>query len=323
MKSQQPSLTKRQSAQEAVSSPDQSVAALPTLNPGHISFEFFPPATEAMEATLWKSVQRLQKLAPRFVSVTYGADGSTRDKTHSIVRKIMRETELVVAPHLTCIGATKGELREIAEQYWADGVRHIVALRGDLPKDSTGNSIPKEGYRYCDELVTDLMKVADFDITVAAYPETHPEAVSAKADIEHLKRKFDAGASRAFTQFFFVTEHFLRFRDRCSLFGVDQPIIPGILPVSNFTQVQRFAKQCGTEIPAWLQQRFEGLDDELDTRQLVAAAVAIQQVSELHDNGINDFHFYTLNRAELTYAMCHSLGIRPQPDTHNQTVSAP
>ncbi|NNF17749.1 MAG: methylenetetrahydrofolate reductase [Gammaproteobacteria bacterium] len=298
-----------------------SAHASPVVKSSHVSFEFFPPSTERMEQTLWESVQRLKMLNPRFVSVTYGADGSTRDRTHAIVKKIMRETDLTVAPHLTCIGASRGEIRELAQEYWEDGVRHIVALRGDLPKGTQASDLPRDGYRYASELVADLKSVADFDITVAAYPETHPEAQSARDDLENLKRKFDAGASRAFSQFFFVTEHFLRFRDRCSLYGIEDKIVPGILPVSKFDQAERFAGMCGTEVPSWLRSRFAGLDDDADTRQLVAASVAIEQVTELFKSDIRDFHFYTLNRANLTYAICHTLGVRPTTKLTGDTVS--
>ncbi|MCI0516932.1 MAG: methylenetetrahydrofolate reductase [Woeseiaceae bacterium] len=277
-----------------------------------VSFEFFPPNTEAMEQTLWASIERLEVLAPRFVSVTYGADGSTRERTHKAVVRLLKETSLTAAPHLTCIGASRGEIDDIARRYWDMGVRHMVALRGDPPKGSSGYVPQTGGYAYASDLVAGLKKLADFDISVAAYPEVHPEARSASFDLDNLKRKIDAGASRAITQFFFDGTVFLRFRDRCAQAGIDSVIVPGILPITRFPQMLRFAAQCGTSVPHWLHERFEGLDDDADTCRLIAASVAIEQVRRLLKEGINEFHFYTLNRAELTYAICHALGIRPQ-----------
>ncbi len=277
-----------------------------------VTFEFFPPNTEAMEQTLWDSIKRLAVLAPRFVSVTYGADGSTRERTHHAVERMLKVTNLTAAPHLTCIGASRGEIDEIAREYWDLGVRHMVALRGDPPKGGGGYVPHREGYAYASDLVTGLKKVADFDISVAAYPEVHPEARSADDDLDNLKRKIDAGATRAITQFFFDVKLFLRFRDRCAGAGIDSVIVPGILPITRFPQMLRFAGQCGTSVPHWLHERFDGLDDDADTRRLIAASVAIEQVQRLQKEGINEFHFYTLNRAELTYAICHALGVRPQ-----------
>jgi methylenetetrahydrofolate reductase (NADPH) len=278
-----------------------------------VSFEFFPPADAAMQAQLWSTLQRLAPLAPRFVSVTYGADGSTRERTHNVVTRIQAETALTGAPHLTCIGASRGEILDIARGYWDQGVRHLVALRGDAPRGS-GPYVPHpHGFTYASELVAALMQVTPFEISVAAYPEVHPEAPSAAADLENLRRKIDAGASRAITQFFYDTEVFLRFRDRCAAAGIDAPIVPGILPISRFSQVLRFAASCGASIPAWLHERFSGLDDDAETRRLIAAAVAIEQVQALVRHGVHEFHFYTLNRAELTYAICHALGLRPRP----------
>jgi methylenetetrahydrofolate reductase (NADPH) len=278
-----------------------------------VSFEFFPPADAAMEAQLWGTLQRLAPLAPRFVSVTYGADGSTRERTHNVVTRIQTETALTGAPHLTCIGASRGEILDIAREYWDQGVRHLVALRGDAPRGS-GPYVPHpRGFTYASELVAALMQVARFEISVAAYPEVHPEARSAAADLENLRRKIDAGATRAITQFFYDTEVFLRFRDRCAAAGIDAPIVPGILPISRFSQVLRFAASCGASIPAWLHERFSGLDDDAETRRLIAAAVAIEQVQALVRHGVHEFHFYTLNRAELSYAICHALGLRPRP----------
>ena len=277
-----------------------------------VSFEFFPPHTEKMEETLWSSIQRLKDLSPSFVSVTYGADGSTRERTHNVVERIVRETELTAAPHLTCIGASRGEIDDIAREYWDMGIRHLVALRGDPPKDAGGYTPHPAGYAYASDLVEGLKKVADFDISIAAYPEVHPEAPNPLFDLDNLKRKLDAGASRAITQFFFDTDAFLRFRDLCATTGIESSIVPGILPITRFPQLTKFAKQCGATVPDWLGQRFEGLDDDADTRKLIAANVAIEQVRTLQAEGITEFHFYTLNRAELTYAICHALGLRPK-----------
>jgi methylenetetrahydrofolate reductase (NADPH) len=276
-----------------------------------VSFEFFPPADAAMETTLWQSVQRLAPLAPRFVSVTYGADGSTRDRTHQLVSRIQHETRLTGAPHLTCVGATREEVLAVARQYWSEGIRHIVALRGDAPQGAAQYEPHPDGYAYASDLVAGLRSVADFDISVAAYPETHPEAPSAEADLENLRKKIDAGATRAITQFFFDTDDYLRFRDRCVAAGINVSIVPGILPITRFPQVTRFAARCGAKIPNWLAERFAGLDDDPETRRLIAANVAIEQVSRLRHHGVDEFHFYTLNRAELSYAICHALGLRP------------
>ena len=283
-----------------------------------VSFEFFPPKNEEMEKTMWSSIERLSVLAPRFVSVTYGADGSTRERTHAAVARILRETELTAAPHLTCVGASRGEIDDIARGYWDMGVRHLVALRGDPPKPAPGASqqqryVPHPGgYPYASDLVAGLKKVADFDISVAAYPEGHPEAADPGHDLDNLKRKIDAGASRAITQFFFDVGTYLGFRDRCAAAGIDTAIVPGILPITRFPQLQRFAEQCGATIPDWLHERFRGLDDDPETRRLIAASVAIEQVRLLQKEGIDEFHFYTLNRSELTYAICHALGVRAE-----------
>lgn len=276
-----------------------------------VSFEFFPPADEAMALTLWRSLEHLAPLRPRFVSVTYGADGSTRTRTHAVVARIQRETALTGAPHLTCVGASRGEVLEIARRYWDQGVRHVVALRGD-PQGSDVYRPHPDGFRYASELVAALKRVGDFDISVAAYPEVHPEAASAQADLENLKRKIDAGATRAITQFFYDTEAFLRFRDRCERAGIHAAIVPGILPVTRFPQVLRFAERCGTHIPEWLQESFAGLEEDPETRRLIAASVAIAQVQRLVRHGLREFHFYTLNRSELTYAICHALGVRAE-----------
>jgi methylenetetrahydrofolate reductase (NADPH) len=290
----------------------------------NVSFEFFPPGDAEMEATLWRSVQRLAPLAPRFVSVTYGADGSTRARTHQLVTRIQRETPLTGAPHLTCVGASRGEILDIARQYRDEGIRHIVALRGDPTQGTTRYEPRSDGFAYASDLVAGLKTVADFDISVAAYPEVHPEASSAQLDLDNLKRKLDAGATRAITQFFYDVEVFLRFRDRCAAAGIRAPVVPGILPITRFPQVQRFAARCGASIPGWLADRFTGLDDDPDTRRLIAASVAIDQVQTLERHGVRDFHFYTLNRAELTYAICHALGARPgrQPTAIPVTLEA-
>lgn len=272
----------------------------------NVSFEFFPPSTPTMEETLWNSVHRLKELKPKFVSVTYGANSGERDRTHGIVKSIKEQTGIESAPHLTCIDASEQELRAIARDYWDSGIRHIVALRGDLPEQG------KKPDMYATDLVRLLKEEHDFDISVAAYPEVHPEAKSAQADLINLKRKVDAGASRAITQFFFDVESYLRFRDRCVAAGIDVEIVPGILPVSNFKQASRFAKMTNVKVPNWMSKQFDGLDDDPVTRQMVGASIAIDMVRVLSREGVKDFHFYTLNRAELTYALCHTLGVRPQ-----------
>ena len=270
----------------------------------NVSFEFFPPRTSEMEQTLWNSIDRLSSLKPKFVSVTYGANSGERDRTHSIIKGIKERTGLEAAPHLTCIDATPDELRTIARDYWNNGIRHIVALRGDLPP---GSGKPE---MYASDLVTLLKEVADFDISVAAYPEVHPEAKSAQADLLNLKRKVDAGANRAITQFFFDVESYLRFRDRCVSAGIDVEIIPGILPVSNFKQAKKFADMTNVRIPAWMAQMFDGLDDDAETRKLVGANIAMDMVKILSREGVKDFHFYTLNRAEMSYDLPYA-GVRP------------
>jgi methylenetetrahydrofolate reductase (NADPH) len=285
-----------------------------------VSFEFFPPNDAQMEDTLWRSVERLAPLAPRFVSVTYGADGSTRERTHRLITRIQRETLLTGAPHLTCIGASQEEIRAIARQYWDQGIRHIVALRGDPPRDAACYVPHPRGFAHAADLVADLKAIANFDISVAAYPEVHPEARSAEFDLDNLRRKIDAGASRAITQFFYDSDAFLRFRDACASSGIGATIVPGILPITRFPQVCGFAARCGASIPEWLQKRFAGLDEDAETRRLIAAAVAIEQVEALVRHGVREFHFYTLNRAELTYAICHALGVRPGADA--QAASA-
>ena len=283
-------------------------------SPPRVSFEFFPPATEAMEEKLYGSVERLSPLNPDFVSVTYGADGSTRERTHRIVEWVVARTGLTCAPHLTCVGASRGEVLDIAREYHDLGIRHIVALRGDPPEGTESYQAHPDGFAYASDLVAGLAGIGDFEITVAAYPEIHPEARSPLADLENLKRKIDAGASRAITQFFFDSACYLRFRDLCVAAGIDVPIVPGILPITRFPQLLNFARKCGATVPEWLCKRFEGLDDDPETRRLIAASVAIEQVQFLRRHGVDDFHFYTLNRSELSYAICHSLGLSPAPE---------
>jgi methylenetetrahydrofolate reductase (NADPH) len=277
-----------------------------------VSFEFFPPRTEALQAALWRCVDRLAPLTPRFVSVTYGAGGSTRERTHETVVRLAGQWGLTTAAHLTCVGASRGEVDEVAGLYWQAGIRHIVALRGDPPVEGEAFQPHPQGYRNAADLVAGLRRVGDFEISVAAYPEIHPDSVTAQADLDNLKRKLDAGATRAITQFFFDADVFMRFLDRARAAGIEAPIVPGILPVTNFRQVVRFAGRCGAGVPTWLAEQFDGLDDDADTRQLVAAAIAVDQCRRLRSAGIDTFHFYTLNRAELTYAICHTLGLRPR-----------
>ena len=277
-----------------------------------VSFEFFPPKTEKMEETLWESIKTLEPLGPRFVSVTYGAGGSTRERTHATVARIERETSLAAAAHLTCVEATREQIDAVAEEYWAAGVRHIVALRGDPPVAGAKFVSPAGGYENAAALVAGLRKLHPFEISVAAYPECHPDSPDPAADLDNLKRKLDAGATRAITQFFFEAETFLRYRDAVAAAGIDAEIVPGIMPVTNFASIQRMAGMCGTAVPSWLARLFEGLDDHPGARQLVAATVAAELCRRLYAGGVRNFHFYTLNRAELSYAICHLLGLRPQ-----------
>jgi len=278
--------------------------------PPKLSFEFFPPRTETLEQQLWSCILRLAPLRPRFVSVTYGAGGTTHARTHATVTRLAQETDLAPAAHLTCVGATREEVDAVARGYWAAGIRHIVALRGDPPPGSRYEPHP-DGYRYASDLVAGLKRIADFEISVAAYPETHPTALSATADLDNLKRKLDAGASRAITQYFFDTTTYLRFLERCLAAGITAPIVPGIMPVSNYTQAVKFSALCGTTVPDWLGHMFEGVDDDPELRRMIAAVVAAEQVRVLQANGIDEFHFYTLNRPELTHAIAHILGVRP------------
>lgn len=281
-----------------------------------VSFEFFPPNDESMGQQLWSAIQRLAPLQPSFVSVTYGADGSTRTRTHECVMRILRETDLRVAPHLTCVAASQDEVLGIAQEYWRQGVRHLVALRGDAPADrlaADGRYCPHPGgFAYASDLVSGLKQVGNFDLSVAAYPEGHPETGSVDADLDNLQRKIDAGATRAITQFVFESDFFLRYRDLCAARGIRASIVPGILPITRFPQLVKVAKRCGATVPDWLHARFAGLDEDPETRRMIAANVAIEQVQYLRRHGVEEFHFYTLNRAELTYAICHALGIRPR-----------
>ncbi len=279
-----------------------------------VSFEFFPPKTEKMEQSLWQAIQRLAPLGPSFVSVTYGAGGSTRERTHNTVTRIQKETGIPAAAHFTCVGATREEIDAIARTYWDAGIRHLVALRGDPPETEGGvggRYVPHPGgYAYAADLVAGMKKVADFEISVAAYPESHPEAPSAQFDLDNLKRKVDAGATRAITQFFFDNDAYFRFLDRCAAAGIAVPIVPGILPITNFARAVEFAGKCGAAMPKRFAETFEGLDADPETRQLVAATMAAEQCQALQAQGIRDFHFYTLNRSELTVAICRMLGVK-------------
>lgn len=278
--------------------------------PPALSFEFFPPRSPALERQLWACIERLAPLAPRFVSVTYGAGGGTQERTHATVARLARETRLTPAAHLTCVGATREEVDAVARRYWEAGVRHIVALRGDAPPGQAYAPHPG-GYAFAADLVAGLRRIGDFEISVAAYPETHPAAASAAADLDNLKRKLDAGATRAITQYVFDTATHLRFLDRALAAGITAPIVPGIMPVSNYEQMARFSARCGTSVPGWLAELFEGTANDPETRRIIACMVAAEQVRTLQANGLDMFHFYTLNRPDLTYAIAHILGVRP------------
>lgn len=277
-----------------------------------VSFEFFPPKTPEMEETLWRSINRLAPLKPQFVSVTYGAGGSTRQRTHDTVKRILDETALTPAAHLTCVGATRDEVDQVVRDYWQAGIRHIVALRGDPPEGQTRYAPHPGGYAYASDLVAGIRKAGDFEISVAAYPEGHVDSPSLSADMDNLKRKIDAGASRAITQFFFDTDCFLRFLDRARAAGITIPVIPGIMPVTNFNGARRMAMMNGASVPESFAKLFEGLDNEPETRKLVAVTAAAGQCARLQAHGVEDFHFYTLNRADLTFALCHILGLRTE-----------
>jgi methylenetetrahydrofolate reductase (NADPH) len=289
----------------------------------NVSFEFFPPKTEKMEEALWAAIRRLEPLQPRFVSVTYGAGGSTRERTHATVARLARETCLIPAAHLTCVEATKAEVDAVARRYQASGINHIVALRGDPVAGAGGRYAPHPGgYANAADLVAGLRRIGNFEVSVAGYPECHPDSPDLAGDLDNLKAKVDAGASRVITQFFFDNSHYLHFLERARSAGIWAPIVPGIAPVHNFKQVAGFAARCGASVPAWLARRFEGLDSDPQTTHLVAAAVAAEQVMDLVDQGIRQFHFYTLNRADLVYAICHLLGLRPHTLSPNKVVNA-
>ena len=274
-----------------------------------LSFEFSPPRTEQAEQALWSCIERLAPLGPRFVSVTYGAGGSTRERTHGTVARIARETKLLAAAHLTCVGATKDEVNEVARSYWDAGIRHIVALRGDPPAGSGYKPHPG-GYAFAADLVAGLHAIAPFEISVGAYPETHPAALSPLDDLDALRRKLDAGATRAITQYFFDTDVYLRFLERCHAAGIKAPVVPGIMPVTNYAQIARFSAMCGASVPGWLGRMFEGTENEPELRRMIGMVVAAEQVRLLQANGVDEFHFYTLNRPELTFAIAHLLGCR-------------
>jgi len=281
--------------------------------PLQVSFEFFPPKTEAGAQQLWATIAALEPLRPRFISVTYGAGGSTRETTFATVTRVLTDTSLTPAAHLTCVGHDRAEVDELLRRYWAAGVRHVVALRGDPPAGSGEYRPHPQGYAYAADLVAGIRAVADFEVSVAAFPETHPAALSPEADLDNLKRKLGAGADRAITQFFFEVEHYLRFRDRAAAAGIAAPIVPGILPVTNFAQVVKFSRMCGASVPGWLADLFDGLDDEPDTRKLVAAMVATEQCRALRAADVHEFHFYALNRADLILGICRRLGLKPAP----------
>jgi len=299
----------RPAAAERALHPALAIASRPPA----ASFEFFPPKSEAAAAQLWSTIGALEPLRPRFVSVTYGAGGSTRETTFLTVTRIARNVGLAAAAHLTCVGSTRTEIRDLLQRYWEAGIRHIVALRGDPPADDPDYRPRPDGYEYAADLVAGIREVADFEVSVAAFPEVHPAARDAESDLDNLKRKLDAGAARAITQFFFEVETFLRFRERAAAAGITAPIVPGILPVTNFGQVIKFSRMCGTAIPSWLSDLFEGLDDDPETRKLVAAMVATEQCRALAAEGVDQFHFYTLNRADLTLGICRRLGLKPAP----------
>jgi methylenetetrahydrofolate reductase (NADPH) len=289
----------------------------------NVSFEFFPPATERMEQTLWDAIRRLEPMRPRFVSVTYGAGGSTRERTHSTVARLAGSTHLIPAAHLTCVGATREEVDAVARGYNAAGVRHVVALRGDPPAGVDAKYTPHPGgYANAAELVSGLKRIGNFEISVAGYPEKHPDSPWVEADLDNLKAKVDAGATRVITQFFFDNAHYLRFLEAARARGIWVPIVPGLVPIHDYKRVAGFAGRCGATMPAWLARRFDGLGNDQETTHLVAAAVAAEQVMDLVDEGIRQFHFYTLNRADLVYAICHLLGLRPETAVHKEAVDA-
>jgi methylenetetrahydrofolate reductase (NADPH) len=282
----------------------------PFATPAAVSFEFFPPRTEAAEAQLWQAIRRLEPFAPRFVSVTYGAGGSTRDRTHATVKRIVEETSLSPAAHLTCVGASRDEVNAVIRTYWQAGVRHIVALRGDMPDPQSSYTPHSQGYASTAELVAGIRAIAPFEVSVAAYPEKHPESPSFEWDIDLLKRKVDAGATRAITQFSFETAPFLRLRERMAKAGLDVPLVPGLMPTTNFQGIVRMAARCGAQVPDWLAQLYDGLDADPESRKLIASAVLNEQMKSLRAEGFDQFHFYTLNQADLTFAVCRMFGIK-------------
>ena len=297
---------------QALDGLDRLPIASPLPDDVSVSFEFFPPKTEKAEESLWECIKRLEPIDPAFVSVTYGAGGSTRERTHATVVRILKETQLQPAAHLTCVGHSRGEVLDIARKYWDAGIRHIVALRGDPPDQGPTWRPHPDGYLHAKDLVAGLKTVGDFEVSVACFPETHPEARSLEQDVDYLKMKIDAGADRAITQYFFDADVFLRFRDLARARGIIVPIVPGILPVTNFATVRKFSAMAGASVPGWLADLFEGLDDDPETRKLIAAGVAAEQCRVLQAHGVNQFHFYTLNRADLAFAICHILGVRPK-----------
>lgn len=284
-----------------------------SLRPLDVSFEFFPPKTPEMEEQLWRAIRRLEPLKPAFVSVTYGAGGSTRDRTHATVKRIVEETSLVPAAHLTCVGASRAEIDEVVRGYWDAGIRHIVALRGDMPKAGDRYAAHPSGYQSTPELVAGIRRIAPFEVSVSCYPERHPDSPSIDDDIDLLEAKVTAGASRAIGQFCFSTDAIAKFRDRVAARGLNIPIIPGLMPTTNFRGVVRMAGRSGAGVPHWLRRLYDGLDDDLESRKAIAAAVLAEQVGQLRECGFDRFHFYTLNQADLTYAACRLLGL-PSPD---------
>ena len=287
-----------------------------------VSFEFFPPKDDKMADQLWAAAVRLAPLQPHYVSVTYGAGGSTRERTHATVKRLQDELGLTAAAHITCVAATREEVDTVAADYWASGIRHVVALRGDPPEGESRYRPHPGGYPFAADLVAGLRDVADFEIAVAAYPEVHPEAPTPEADLDNLRRKLEAGATHAITQYFFDNDHYYRFVERARRAGITAPIIPGIMPVTNFRQITRFSSMCGASVPAWMAERFDSLEDDPETRRLVGASIAVEQCNDLWDNGVEEFHFYTLNRADLTYAICHILGVRPESESAGQSKAA-
>ncbi len=281
-----------------------------SANEMNVSFEFFPPKSEKMEKTLWQAIRRLEPLAPHFISVTYGAGGSTRERTHATVARILKETNLTPAAHLTCVGSSRDEIDAIIKDYWDLGVRHIVALRGDAPEGVSSYAPHPEGYANSADLVAGIKAIGDFEVSVSAYPERHPDSANLESDIDMLQAKVDAGATRAITQFFFDNDLYFRYLDRVRARGIEIPVTPGFIPILNFHQVAKFAKACGTHVPGRIAKRYEGLDDDPETRKLVAATIAAEQVSDLAVQGVKEFHFYTLNKADLVFAICHLLGLR-------------